>query len=135
MGTTHSETPDEVSAIPEHLTYFNWRLLGSRQNDSVKNLLLSFTRGSTKYPSASKRILSVLDPIHNSAIRLCTGAFRTSRVERIRGTCTCHLPTNCTLQLCHKAEHSQESQSRSQSCFVCDEWLDRLCIYFKCKYF
>jgi hypothetical protein len=45
------------------------------------------------YASASKRILCVLDRIHNSAIRLCTGAYRTSSgesVHRIKGTCTCH---------------------------------------------
>jgi hypothetical protein len=37
--------------------------------------------GSFICASACKRILSVLDPIHNSALSLCTGAFRTSKVE------------------------------------------------------
>jgi hypothetical protein len=68
--------------------------------------------GSFIYASASERILSILDHIQNCAIRLCTGAFRTNRVEsvrRIRGTCTCHPLTNSNMQLCHKAVHLQEA--------------------------
>jgi hypothetical protein len=52
------------------------------------------------YVSASNRILSILDSIYDPTIRLCTGAFRMSsmkRVYRIRGTCTCHLPTDLTM--------------------------------------
>jgi hypothetical protein len=41
MGTTHSATSDEVSAINEYFTYFNLRRLGSKQNNNVKAPSLS----------------------------------------------------------------------------------------------
>jgi hypothetical protein len=32
VGNTHAAAADEVLVITQHLTYFNWGLLGSRQN-------------------------------------------------------------------------------------------------------
>jgi hypothetical protein len=43
------------------------------------------------FASATKKILGILDPIHNCAIYLCIGVFRTSRVEvcmQNQGICT-----------------------------------------------
>jgi hypothetical protein len=39
--------------------------------------------GSFVYGSATKSKLSIIDPAHNTAIRLATGAFRTSRLESL----------------------------------------------------
>jgi hypothetical protein len=69
--------------------------------------------GSFIYACASKAVLSVLDLVHNSAIRLCTGAFRTSRVESLnaeaRRICACHSLTDSTVQMCVKSERPQEA--------------------------
>jgi hypothetical protein len=39
--------------------------------------------GSFVYGSATKSKLSIIDPVHNTGIRLATGAFRTSRLESL----------------------------------------------------
>ena len=39
--------------------------------------------GCIVYGSARKSYLQMLDPIHNQGLRLCLGAFRTSRVESL----------------------------------------------------
>jgi len=39
--------------------------------------------GSQVYMSASQHVLSKLDPVHNLAIRICTGAFRSSPVNSL----------------------------------------------------
>uniref|UniRef100_A0A2P2I4W4 RNA-directed DNA polymerase from mobile element jockey-like n=1 Tax=Hirondellea gigas TaxID=1518452 RepID=A0A2P2I4W4_9CRUS len=39
--------------------------------------------GSVIYASAKENVLKTLDPVHNAALRLCTGAFRSSPVPSI----------------------------------------------------
>ncbi|GFY58279.1 putative RNA-directed DNA polymerase from transposon X-element [Trichonephila inaurata madagascariensis] len=39
--------------------------------------------GSVVYSSACKSLLKILDPVHQQALRLCLGAFRTSPVESL----------------------------------------------------
>ena len=39
--------------------------------------------GCIVYGSAGKSYFQMLDPIHNQGVRLCLGAFRTSRVESL----------------------------------------------------
>ena len=39
--------------------------------------------GCSIYQAASKTVLSTLDPVHNAALRLCTGAFRSSPVDSL----------------------------------------------------
>jgi ribonuclease HI len=39
--------------------------------------------GCQAYGSASKSALKLLDPIHNAALRICVGAFRTSPIESL----------------------------------------------------
>ncbi|GBM47586.1 hypothetical protein AVEN_77026-1, partial [Araneus ventricosus] len=43
--------------------------------------------GSVVYGSASASALRKLDPIHHSALRICTGAFRTSPVQSLYADC------------------------------------------------
>lgn len=79
------------------------RIRGSRSNNIIKvivknnrktdckkllNIYRTMTRskldyGCQVYGSASKTALKILDPVHHQALRLCTGAFRTSPVESI----------------------------------------------------
>ena len=39
--------------------------------------------GSQVYGNASEKTLKIVDPVHNSGIRICTGAFRTSPIDSI----------------------------------------------------
>lgn len=41
VGTTHPATPDQVSAISQHVIYLNCSLLGTRQNNNAWALSLS----------------------------------------------------------------------------------------------
>ena len=43
--------------------------------------------GSQVYGSAPERILSKLDTVHNAALRLCTGAFRSSPIDSLLVEC------------------------------------------------
>ena len=43
--------------------------------------------GAVVYQSAKRTTLSMIDPVHNAALRLCTGAFRSSPVISIYAEC------------------------------------------------
>ncbi|GBN98431.1 hypothetical protein AVEN_242027-1 [Araneus ventricosus] len=50
-------------------------------------ILSKLDYGSAIYGSARKSILEKLDPIHHSALRLCSGAFRTSPTSSLYVDC------------------------------------------------
>ncbi|GBM51565.1 hypothetical protein AVEN_145921-1, partial [Araneus ventricosus] len=50
-------------------------------------ILSKLDYGYTIYGSARKSVLQKLDPVHHTALRLCSGAFRTSPVKRLYVDC------------------------------------------------
>ncbi|GBO16061.1 hypothetical protein AVEN_192979-1 [Araneus ventricosus] len=50
-------------------------------------VLSKFEYGCTIYGSARKIVLQKLDPVHHTALRLCSGAFRTSPVKSLYVEC------------------------------------------------
>ncbi|GBM49865.1 hypothetical protein AVEN_44247-1 [Araneus ventricosus] len=50
-------------------------------------ILSKMDYGCIIYGSARQSVLKILDPIHHSALRLCSGAFRTSPVESLYVEC------------------------------------------------
>ncbi|GBN88196.1 hypothetical protein AVEN_12930-1 [Araneus ventricosus] len=50
-------------------------------------ILSKMDYGCVIYGSARQSVLKILDPIHHSALRLCSGAFRTSPVESLYVEC------------------------------------------------
>jgi hypothetical protein len=80
-------TSGERSAVAQYFMCFNYSLLSSRQ-------------------------MAVHRLIASSAVCLCRGAFRMSRVERLyvesAGPVLNHSLKNLALRLCHRAEHCQE---------------------------
>jgi hypothetical protein len=108
VGTTRSATPDELSAISQHLPILTGSSWAASRMTILCSVAVSFICGWTtdrvSTPRHVREFYQHLTLSPNSAIH--TGAFRTSRVKsvhRIGGTCTCHSLTNSTVQLCCKA--------------------------------
>jgi hypothetical protein len=77
-----------MSMITQHCTYVDWNLLENVQNTGFGHyrslVLLRLGHGSS---ATFRRILCKLNP-KNSAVRFCTGAFRTSSE---RSVCVCRI--------------------------------------------
>ena len=66
------------------LSKLNWGSDRSTLLHLYRSLIRSkLDYGCIIYQSAKKNILTSLNPVHNSAIRLCTGAFRTSPIHSL----------------------------------------------------
>jgi hypothetical protein len=90
MGTTHATSLDWVSVITQYFMSFNWSLLGGWLNGdawaiSVYHLFMArlWIVYWLLFIQENLRILCINDTIQNSAIYLCTWAFRMSRVESL----------------------------------------------------
>ena len=64
-----------------HTTWGTDRSLLLRLYRSLVRSKLDY--GCEAYSSASPAVLSMLDPVHNTALRICTGAFRSSPVQSL----------------------------------------------------
>lgn len=83
MEITHTATPDKVSCSLNILCI----LTGAGRTAMLRLchclICLQLSTGSSIYASASKRIVSVIAPMHNFVLCLCTGVFRMNRVESL----------------------------------------------------
>ena len=68
----------DILKVLSHTTWGADRTILLRLYRSIIRSKLDY--GSMIYSSAKPNILSTLDPVHNAAIRLCTGAYRSSPV-------------------------------------------------------
>ncbi|GFV45520.1 potassium channel subfamily T member 2 [Trichonephila clavipes] len=66
---------------------------------------------SVVYGSARDSTLKKLDPVHHAALRICSGAFRTSPVQNLYGTCN-----QLSLNLRRKKEVLIKQALRSYPC-------------------
>ncbi|GBN20124.1 hypothetical protein AVEN_46020-1 [Araneus ventricosus] len=68
--------------------------------------------GCAVYGSACNSVLRKLDPVHHSALRICSGAFRTSPIESLYAECT-KCPSPYGVKNCHSSITSSSSRFRT----------------------